>query len=978
MNNKSRMFEGTSLLQGDNTIPGLRLPPELEALLPRIFKEVNDFGCDFFPTVVQMLTYDEISEVAAYSGFPVRYPHWKWGMEYEELQRGYEHGMHRIYEMVINCLCLNVPVLTIEGTKPAGKVVVGDKVITANGERTVVAVERQKPSKTIKIEFYGCAEDIICSPNHKWKILGKNGYEWKESNQIKESDYVLVGDSWETYRNKPAMIHWDNEKVVESTASNVRNRLKTIPSIKQMTIDLAELIGIVVGDGSAGVKTKENAISICISKKELSYIDYVKKLVTRVFNLEPLVETHRKSVDVITLCSKEAVWFFDKIGIKKGCTYNVPWSIFSSSCEYRAAFIRGLFDTDGSASGVLSFSNYNKELVAGVQLLLLEMGIVSKYYEVENGKNKIHVIRIRGTQNVEKFCERVGFSNLRKKEILNQLVKRNPSTNRGCDLPFVRNLLIECAKSHGWNTYNQPSLGRSIERMKTQSVGTNAMIGFVKRAKKLGYDYFDDILNDYLSQSFVCVKSIKQHKELETVDIALDKGHDFIARGLVTHNTNPCYIYCLDSNTLVDNITVVAHALGHNDFFKNNIFFAPTRVGDQNMMNRLANHGTRIRRYMKRWGKERVTEFIDYVLRIETLIDPAKAWKPKKIKNLVTSDYREYEYPNRLKVKDGHEYMEDYINPEDWIKKQNEKIRRKEIAKEIGIFKNPTKDIMGFLRDHAPLKPWQADIISMLYEESLYFAPQRMTKMMNEGWASYIDHNIMCKRGLCGLGGMDDSGVFEYAKHKMGVLGGKYSINPYKLGYCLFNEIELRWDKGRFGSEYENCKDIQKKEKWDTKAGLGHKKVFEVRATHNDLTALLEFFTEEFCNKYEFFQWRLFPNGEYKIVDRDYKSIKKKLIDVHINGGLPVIHLTEPNYKGKGYLFLQHQWTGKTLYQPYVAATLQALYFLWGNKVYLATKDQNEDEIVWCAHGPNGDNEIQIITREDCEKNGEEEGFEKI
>ena len=93
-------------------------------------------------------------------------------------------------------------------------------------------------------------------------------------------------------------------------------------------------------------------------------------------------------------------------------------------------------------------------------------------------------------------------------------------------------------------------------------------------------------------------------------------------------NTNPCYIYCMDSNTLVDNVDVIAHAIGHNDFFKNNIFFEPT---DENMMNKLANHGTRIRKYMSRWGYEIVTEFIDHVLRIETLIDPQHAWKKKTI-----------------------------------------------------------------------------------------------------------------------------------------------------------------------------------------------------------------------------------------------------------------------------------------------------------------------------------------------------------
>jgi stage V sporulation protein R len=97
----SKFMNGTSLLMGDNTVPGLQIPDELKKLMPDIFNACKDFGLDFYPTVIQMLTYDEISEIAAYGGFPVRYPHWKWGMEYEELQRGYEYGMHRIYEMVL-------------------------------------------------------------------------------------------------------------------------------------------------------------------------------------------------------------------------------------------------------------------------------------------------------------------------------------------------------------------------------------------------------------------------------------------------------------------------------------------------------------------------------------------------------------------------------------------------------------------------------------------------------------------------------------------------------------------------------------------------------------------------------------------------------------------------------------------------------------------------------------------------------------
>ena len=102
----------------------------------------------------------------------------------------------------------------------------------------------------------------------------------------------------------------------------------------------------------------------------------------------------------------------------------------------------------------------------------------------------------------------------------------------------------------------------------------------------------------------------------------LSKGYQYNQYRIyeMVANTNPCYIYCLSSNTLIDNITVIAHATGHNHFFKNNIFFSKT---DQNMINELANHGSRIRRYMKEWGELAVSKFINTCLSIETLIDPA-------------------------------------------------------------------------------------------------------------------------------------------------------------------------------------------------------------------------------------------------------------------------------------------------------------------------------------------------------------------
>ena len=79
-----------------------QLPSYLRTELDRIRKVAEEYGLDFFPTVFEMLSYDQMNEIAAYGGFPNRYPHWRFGMEYEHLAKSYEYGLSKIYEMVIN------------------------------------------------------------------------------------------------------------------------------------------------------------------------------------------------------------------------------------------------------------------------------------------------------------------------------------------------------------------------------------------------------------------------------------------------------------------------------------------------------------------------------------------------------------------------------------------------------------------------------------------------------------------------------------------------------------------------------------------------------------------------------------------------------------------------------------------------------------------------------------------------------------
>src|SRR5690606_15356828 len=65
-------------------------------------KYALDYGLDFYTTIFEILDYDELNQVASYGGFPTRYPHWSFGMEYERLSKSYSYGLSKIYEMVIN------------------------------------------------------------------------------------------------------------------------------------------------------------------------------------------------------------------------------------------------------------------------------------------------------------------------------------------------------------------------------------------------------------------------------------------------------------------------------------------------------------------------------------------------------------------------------------------------------------------------------------------------------------------------------------------------------------------------------------------------------------------------------------------------------------------------------------------------------------------------------------------------------------
>ncbi|MBL8745959.1 MAG: SpoVR family protein, partial [Phycisphaerae bacterium] len=365
-------------------------------------------------------------------------------------------------------------------------------------------------------------------------------------------------------------------------------------------------------------------------------------------------------------------------------------------------------------------------------------------------------------------------------------------------------------------------------------------------------------------------------------------------------NNDPCYAYLQESNAVTDQKLVMAHVYGHADFFQNNYWFSKT---DRKMMNTMANHATRVQRHINKHGHDTVETFIDAALTIEHLIDPYSVFSSRDEAPLTRDQPFE---PSKLPAK---EYMDPFVNPQHEMESQRKRHEEKRKATRGRFPSRPTRDVLHFLMHHAPLEDWQQDILSIIRDEAYYFAPQAMTKIMNEGWASYWHSKLMTEHFL------EDSEIIDYAEQHSGVVhmppGG---FNPYKIGIELFKDIERRWNTGQHGREWERLETIGSKEAYDDRSMHGRDKIFEVRRIYNDVNFIDEFLTEEFVEKHRMYRYKRDPQtGELRIVTRDWKQVKHSLLFQITNMGQPFIHVLDANYQNRGELYLHHQWNGLDL-----------------------------------------------------------------
>jgi len=416
-------------------------------------------------------------------------------------------------------------------------------------------------------------------------------------------------------------------------------------------------------------------------------------------------------------------------------------------------------------------------------------------------------------------------------------------------------------------------------------------------------------------------------------DYGLSKIYELVV------NTNPSYAFLMEQNDLLQNQVVVAHVLGHTDFFKNNIYFRST---PPNMIDKVSVNADRVRKYEYDHGIDKVERFLDAVLAIEEHIDPSVYLRQRG--GGQRDDEAQTDGGARKRATDYDDLWALDMSSAEAEAAEAEAEQRAE-ARRRRFPAEPQKDILKFLAEHAPnLESWQRDLLLIVREEMLYFVPQMRTKTINEGWASLWHSRIIREMDL------DDNEFTQFAQMHAGVLAtSRMRINPYHLGYHLLEDIERRWENP---TEEEIRQGHQ--------PGQGHAKLFEVRETESDVSLLRNYLTKDLVEKLDLYLYKK-EGDEWVIVEKNWEKVRDGIVANMTNFGYPYITIWDADYNGNTELLLHHHFEGQELDITYAEKTLEHIYQIWSRPVHLETI--RDDKSIRLSY--NGEKHIRLIREED-------------
>lgn len=253
----------------------------------------------------------------------------------------------------------------------------------------------------------------------------------------------------------------------------------------------------------------------------------------------------------------------------------------------------------------------------------------------------------------------------------------------------------------------------------------------------------------------------------------------------VVINSNPCIAYLMEENTMLMQILVCAHAgMGHNHFFKNNYMFRQWTDADS-IIDYLAFAKKFISDCEERYGQDEVEEVLDACHTLQFYsVDKYK--RPREMTRVEREEQK----------REREEWERRQVN-ELWSTIPGSSKKKNKTEEKEDIFPDaPQENVLYFIEKNAPnLDMWKREIVRIVRKLGQYFYPQMQTRLMNEGFATFMHYHIlyeMYERGLINDGYMQEflhshTDVVRQPDYDDRFYNG---INVYALGFAMYMDIK--------------------------------------------------------------------------------------------------------------------------------------------------------------------------------------------
>lgn len=415
-------------------------------------------------------------------------------------------------------------------------------------------------------------------------------------------------------------------------------------------------------------------------------------------------------------------------------------------------------------------------------------------------------------------------------------------------------------------------------------------------------------------------------KQFLNVEKNYKRGYMGLAYELVI-NSNPCIAYLMEENTLTMQALVIAHACyGHNSFFKGNYLFN-TWTNADSIIDYLVFAKNYVAQCEEKYGIDEV----------EATLDACHA--------LMSHGVDRYKRPAKLSLQEEkirqakrEEYLQSQVN-ELWRTLPISEKKQHDHGEER-FPKDPQENLLYFIEKNAPLlKTWQRELVRIVRKMAQYFYPQRQTKVMNEGWATFWHYNIM--KDLYDDGIINDQFMMEFLHSHTSVIyqpafDNKYysGINPYTLGFSIFTDIRRIC---------ESPTDEDKKWFPDI-AGSNWVETLDFAMRHfKDESFIAQFLSPKLIRDLKLFSLLDDEEKDDLIVaaihnDEGYQQIRQTLSEQYNIGNIdPDIQAYNVDLRGDRSLTLRYTQRDRRPLDNSAEEVLKHVYTLWGFPVKLET-----------------------------------------